>query len=93
MSWVGRVQIKNKKIFWFSLVCVLMWGNECCFEKLNVMYIIPHIALVDPRIRILSSYFRSGYFPGGPVVKTLHVHWRGMGLILGQGSAIPHAVW
>ena len=29
-----------------------MWGNESCFEKLNIIYIVPHIALVDPRIRI-----------------------------------------
>ena len=33
----------------------------------------------------------SGDFPGGPVVKTLHVHCRGTGLVPGQKTKIPHA--
>ena len=31
--------------------------------------------------------------PGGPVVKTLHFQYKGMGLISGQGTKIPHAMW
>ena len=35
-------------------------------------------------------------FPGGPVVRTPHFHCRTVGdtgLIPGQGTKIPHAVW
>ena len=31
--------------------------------------------------------------PGGPVVKTLRFHCRGMCSIPGQGPKIPHATW
>ena len=32
-------------------------------------------------------------FPGGLVVKTLHLHCKCTGSILGQGTEIPHVVW
>ena len=32
-------------------------------------------------------------FPGSPVIKTLLPMPGGMGLILGEGSKVPHAAW
>ena len=39
------------------------------------------------------SAFRTGTldYPGGPVVETLHFHFRGCGFISGGGTKIPHA--
>ena len=36
--------------------------------------------------------WKSMDFPGGPVVKTLSFQCRGIGLIPGPGTKIPHAV-
>ena len=36
--------------------------------------------------------WKSMYFPGGSVVKTLSFQRRGTGLIPGPGTKIPHAV-
>jgi len=35
----------------------------------------------------------SQYFPGGPMVKTLHFHCRGYWFDPGWGTKIPHAMW
>ena len=46
--------------------------------------------------RLMNSVLKVTYvrdFPGGPVVKTSPSKARGMGLIPGQGTKIPHALW
>ena len=37
--------------------------------------------------------YQEGGLPGGPVVKTLHFHFRGTGSIPGWGTKILHAPW
>ena len=44
-------------------------------------------------LKIQSKSAPGGDFPGGPVVKTPRFHCRGAGLIPGQGTGIPHAMW
>ena len=40
-----------------------------------------------------KNNWTSGDFLGSSVVKTPSFHWRGMGLIPGLGTKIPHATW
>ena len=39
----------------------------------------------------MISHYRE--FPGGPVVRTRHIHCRGLGSIPGHRAKIPQAVW
>ena len=46
-----------------------------------------------PREDLVILKIHSGTSLGDPVIKTLHSHCRGEGLISSQGSRIPHALW
>ena len=48
--------------------------------------------LLDFLVPVTSFIKGDRNFPGGPVVQTLSFHFRGMGLIPGQGTKIPHAM-
>ena len=50
-----------------------------------------HFSLAAFKILSLAFNSLTGDFPGGPVVKTLRFHCRGVGAIPGQGTKIPHA--
>jgi len=62
------------------------------YDILNQKCIV--LSKINQKILLLSSIKNesTGDFSGGPVVKTPCFHSRGMGLIPGQGTKIPHTV-
>ena len=44
-------------------------------------------------LKYSARQLKEGDFPGGPVVKTLGFHCRGISSIPGRGTKTPHAVW
>ena len=65
-------------------------GQNYIKIPLNSIFIMKVFFLSLQRLG-LRLFWNITDFPGGPVVKTLHLQCRGAGSIPGQGTKIPHA--
>ena len=84
------ISINQSKLFWLQV-------TETTFKLANKKEeIVPpglQEELNDQTVGVRPQKNGTGDFSGDPVDKTLHSQCRGLVLILGQGTKIPHTTW